>query len=545
MPRSATVFALSTLGVCAAAAAPLAAQPVTEDWVATHPGLGSVGVVAGPDGAIYVAGRSELDADHGFRSDIVTIRYDLDGNVVWLSEFDETDDGTNGTDLPSWLTLDPDGNVVVTGRSFIDATGDDILTLKYDPAGNLLWKARSTQGMAASRVATDAAGNVYVTGRTSTSDSLADFITIKYDPDGAELWTRITPVGFGDAPFGLSVTPEGEVVVAGESSNGVSCFDATTIALDTDGNERWVRTWDSGVLCSLDSAADVARGPGGEIYVGGYADNGDDTDFLVIRYDADGNEVWVRTIDRPLGQLASRLRVDRAGNPVLAGVSDSDFTALKLDPAGSLLWLSQVDISGEDVPFAMVLGPDDAVYLTGYATIGSAAIATAKLDAGGNLQWTATYDQPVFSDIGWGIALDATGNVIVSGQSDIVTIRYLQEPPVEEVSITVTPHDAPIVIPPGGGSFSYDLSVTNLTDVERPVDLWIELAFGAVRHVLGPVHRTLAAGGALGGTLTQAIPGGAPAGVYSLTANVGTYPLADASDGFPFEKAGAGAAPGR
>jgi len=61
-----------------------------------------------------------LNAGNGFRSDIVTIKYDLDGNVVWEHVFDETDDGTHGTDEPKWITIDPFGDIIVTGESFIN-----------------------------------------------------------------------------------------------------------------------------------------------------------------------------------------------------------------------------------------------------------------------------------------------------------------------------------------------------------------------------------------------------------------------------------------
>jgi hypothetical protein len=511
---------------------------VEEDWVATHPGLLSVGVVTTNDGFIYVTGRSALDAAHGFRSDIVTIKYDLNGNEIWLREFDETDDGTNGTDQPSWIALDPSGRVIVTGESFINESGDDIITLKYDPAGNLLWKARSTAGRLSSRVATDAAGNVYVAGVTSTSESAADFITIKYDPNGNLLWSRVNAGGFGDAVSGMEVSAAGEVVVTGKSSNGVSCFDATTIFYEADGTERWTRTYASDVTCGLDEGSDVALGPNGEIYVGGHVDNGNDTDFLLIRYDAAGNEVWVRTPNEPLAQLASRLRVDSQGNPILTGVSNSDFATLKYDSDGNQLWESVVDILGEDVPINMTIGPDDAVYITGYTATGG-SIGTVKLDSDANLQWEVIHDQPVFSDIGWGIALDSTGNVIVTGQSDIRTIRYLQvQAPGDNFSVDLQPIDPPVQIPPTGGSFKYHVTVENISSEQQNTQLWFTITAPNNREILRrPSNLSLAPGEIFNRTLSQKIPAGAPPGSYTFTGSVGTFSNdVQAMDSFGFEK---------
>jgi hypothetical protein len=538
MPRISTATILVAFLSLSSSASIARAQAVTEDWVSFHPGFQSVGVVTSDDGFIYIAGRSDLTADNGFRSDIVTIKYDLDGNQIWLREFDEASDGTNGTDEPTWLTLDPFGNVIVTGISFINTTGDDILTLKYDPAGNLLWQARSDEGVWPSRVATDANGSVYVAGVTSFSDSAADFITIKYDANGNELWTQINPGGFGDSVSGLAVSAAGEAVVVGESSNGESCFDATTLFYEADGTQRWMSSYTSDIVCGLDSGSDVALGLNGEVYVGGHEANGSNTAFLLIRYDAAGNQVWVRTHDETLSQLASRLMVDSFGNPVLTGVSNSDFTTLKYDTNGNQLWVSHVDIFGEDIPFNMAIGPDDAVYITG----GSTSIATAKLDTNGALQWSAFWDAAVHSDIGWGVALDTTGNVIVSGQgqSQILTLRYLQEqPPVDELSITVTPIDPPIVIPPEGGSFEYQLSVVNTSDVTKTFDLWLTTAGSGPDRTRGPFTRMLAPGASLSRTLRMTIPGGAPAGSYTQTGSIGTFPTADVSDSFAFEKSAA------
>ncbi len=516
-------------------------QSVEQDWVASRGGFLSVGVVTTDDGFIYVSGRSDLNAGNGFRSDIVTIKYDLDGNEVWVREFDETDDGTNGTDRPRWIALDPFGNVIVTGESFINQTGDDIITLKYDPSGNLLWKVRATSGLLASRVATDAAGNIYVAGVTSTVPSGADFITIKYDPDGNELWTQINPGGFGDAVHGLVVTDTGESVVVGESSNGTSCYDATTIFYEPDGTQRWMQTYTSPITCGLDAGSDIAFGANGEVYVVGHVETEDGLDFLLIRYDSAGNEVWVREPVISGTQLAARVMVDSQGDIVFTGAttSPSDIMTLKYDANGNQIWEASVDISGEDIPRNMAIGPDDAVYITGYATIASLSMSTAKLDADGILQWTATHDEPVSADVGYGIALDNTGNVIVTGSSNILTIRYLQSgPPPADVLIELTPVNPPVSIPPEGGSFQYTVNLTNTSTTAQTFEFWTAISGPLNREpLLGPKTLTMAPGASFTRTLTQRIPHRVPGGSYTYIGNVGTFGVAvDASDSFSVSK---------
>ena len=101
------------------------------------------------------------------------------------------------------------------------------------------------------------------------------------------------------------------------------------------------------------------------------------------------------------------------------------------------------------------------------------------------------------------------------------------------------------MIPPGGGSFQATVTFTNTTATSQTFDFWTALSGAASREPLfGPKTFTLAAGKTLTRTLTQRISGGAPAGNYTYTANVGIFSTTVSdSDSFPFEKSGTGGNP--
>ena len=249
---------------------------VNEDWVQTYNGWYAVGVVTNSAGEIYVTGPTYQDAAHNFNYDIILAKYEMQGNEVWSLEFDETDDATNGEDRSNWITLDPSGNVLLTGTSFLNSSGRTFFTMKYDPSGNLVWKARSTSGLEATRVETDEDGNVYVMGPSSTVPSARNYVTIKYNPGGVQQWVKTYngPNSFDDNPASLAVTADGLVAVTGGSTGGITSFDFATILYDTDGNVLWTQRYDSEEYA--DRGEDVTFGPGGEVYAAVHAYDPDD-----------------------------------------------------------------------------------------------------------------------------------------------------------------------------------------------------------------------------------------------------------------------------
>ncbi len=118
------------------------------------------------------------------------------------------------------------------------------------------------------------------------------------------------------------------------------------------------------------------------------------------------------------------------------------------------------------------------------------------------------------------------------------------------VSIELTPISPPIQIPAGGGSFSYNATVTNNAAASTTFDAWImtQLPTGPwYGPVLGPVNLTLAAGASLTRVRIQSIPAGAPAGTYTYRGYVGDYSTVKwDSSSFTFVKLGAelGGSPG-
>lgn len=110
------------------------------------------------------------------------------------------------------------------------------------------------------------------------------------------------------------------------------------------------------------------------------------------------------------------------------------------------------------------------------------------------------------------------------------------------LSVTLTPTVTPIVIPPGGGTFNFDLDITNSGGSVANFDAWIEADLPG-GSTYGPILLrpgiNLPPGITLSRNMNQSVPGSAPAGDYTYRLNAGEYPSSVyAFDEFPFSKTG-------
>jgi len=316
-----------------------------EEWVATYDGPGSgegfgYDVACDTLGGIYLAGycwggQSQEDA--------VTIKYAPDGTELWVSRYEGP---VNGSDSGYELVLGRDGSVYVVGRSMGGYTSYDILTIKYDSDGNEQWVRRydgevshDDRGFC---IAADDRGAVCFGGWSPGSQW--DYVTIQYDEDGNEEWVAIYdgPASGYDLVYGIGIDSDGNVCVTGasaESGTDISNFDYdyVTIKYDSLGNQLWLDRY-SGESDGGDTARDLAIDPGGNVYVTGSSDGADGIhdDYATVKYSPAGELEWVMRYNGPLedSDYAHALTLDEGANVYVTGGSnnvwdDRDFATVK------------------------------------------------------------------------------------------------------------------------------------------------------------------------------------------------------------------------
>jgi len=426
---------------------------IAQEWLARYDGSGSgtdwpLAMAIDESGNVYVTGESYgSDTDQ----DYATIKYCPDSNIpAWIKRYNGS---WNKRDVARAITLDGLGNIIVTGLVLDSATKEDYVTIKYDPDGNEIWVA-TYNGPDDNQdepyaVEVDDFNNIYVTGKSRDSSTYEDYATIKYNSDSnIPVWVARYngPGNYDDGAKGIAVDSSGNVYVTGTSYGSGTSWDYATIKYSPDSNiPVWVARY-NGPDNGADSATAIATDYVGNVYVTGTsAGYGTGVDYTTIKYSPDSNvPVWIVRYNGPAGSGYDNVRamvVDTVGNVYVTGQSDgvgtdNDYATIKYDPNGTEVWVARYNGPDNDYEEAEDLAVDTAgnVYVTGRSK-GSGThydFATVKYDPNGNEVWVERYNGPGDDwDVPHAMVVGASGNVYVTGNSigsgtgsDYATIKY-------------------------------------------------------------------------------------------------------------------------
>jgi hypothetical protein len=239
---------------------------------------------------------------------------------------------------------------------------------RYNGSGNTVDNATA--------ITTDGFCNVYVTGYSSNGTDY-DFATVKYYPNGDTGWVRkYDGSGNGeDEACALAVDGSGNVYVTGYSDSTGSYQDFTTIKYDSNGDEIWIRKYNGPPGNGSDQAVGITRDSSDHIFVTGWSGGGSTGfDFATIKYYSNGDTAWVRRYNGPASSsdYATAIMVDGSGNILVTGFGMGigtgwDYTTIKYFPNGDTAWVRRYNGTGNGDDRAMVVASDDYgnVYVSG------------------------------------------------------------------------------------------------------------------------------------------------------------------------------------
>jgi hypothetical protein len=193
----------------------------------------------------------------------------------------------------------------------------------------------------------------------------------------------------------------------------------------------------------IDAGEAIEVDAAGNVYVGGrtYSDDrccvGFSSDYLVVKYDGAGRQVWTQRYDGPAhdSDAVTAVALDDAGNVYVTGSSvavadlydqDTDFVTIKYSPFGQRIWVARWASAdhGYDYPVDIAVDTTGDVYVTGLGSgsgIYDTDFTTVKYSSTGVQQWVQTTPGTPSA-----LTLDSAGNVYVTGSDDgdYLTLSY-------------------------------------------------------------------------------------------------------------------------
>jgi uncharacterized delta-60 repeat protein len=355
-----------------------------------------------------------------------------------------------GYDEAVGIAVDSEGNVIVTGNCdralHPDYTDDDYVTIKYNTAGEALWKSTYYFGMQCDENAVDMVldheDNVYVLGENWYWGGGTHWVIVKYDPEGTQLWAAVYPYYSSPWPSvqDLAVDTQGNAYFTGfhDTDLAGNFTDCVTAKFNSEGQQEWVSAY-NGPCHGQDEAYAIDADAEGNVYVTGSSDYElYDRECVTIKYNSDGETVWAARYVLPgVGNEAvgRDILVGNDGCVYVAGlfepeISEWRYCILKYSAEGQMEWITSLTgaASGNTQSAYMEIDADDNVYFTGYTEGHSTGhdYITAKVNSQGIIQWLETFNGPDnLDDKPSDIAIDGDGNVYVTGSSAFSSSHYV------------------------------------------------------------------------------------------------------------------------
>lgn len=303
------------------------------------------------------------------------------------------------------------GTISVLGQSVTAPPGGTSYIAAFAPTGSLAWLRNLTTAGAAIifNLTMSNDGSTYLGGFQATEANYGDgtvsvqgsgdgFI-VKYDGSGNLAWKKITGGSGSETVFAMTTTPAAQLVAVG-------VFDAE---IDFGGGELT---------------------PQGE------------QDVFLVKYDADGNHLWSRSVGQSASVRVYDLASDGDGNIVavghfdgtisldgveLASAGGTDVLVMSFDALGNLLWARNYGNFNDQYGRKVALDASGNIYFTGYYTgsidFGLGPLQTAggedgfvtKLAPDGTALWSKALAGPSNDHRLEDVSIAPDGSAVVTG----------------------------------------------------------------------------------------------------------------------------------
>ncbi|MFN3694679.1 MAG: hypothetical protein ACK4UV_06690, partial [Ignavibacterium sp.] len=374
-------------------------------------------------------------------------------DTIWTKTF-----GGSNIDIGQCVKETSDGGFIITGytRSFGTMSGRNLLLLRTDSFGNLIWVNGygGNNDDEGNSVVQTSDGGFASSGYTKSYGSGGnDVYLIKVDANGNQLWDRMFGGTSDEEAYSMVLTDDGGFLIAGATSSfGAGRRDIWLIKTDASGNQQWTKT--IGGLSSDGARSINKTSDGGYIITGWTFSYGPGAvgNVWLVKTDSLGNMQWNKffggtDVDRGLSvQQTNDGGYIITGYTASSGAGLDDMLLIKTDASGNVQWQKTFGGSGRDYGNSVIQSTDGGYVITGYTLsygAGGDDLWIVKTDEQGNMLWNKTLGGAQ-SDVGNFIIESSDGSFVITGHTlsfgaglhDVWLIKLASIIPAELVSFS-------------------------------------------------------------------------------------------------------------
>jgi hypothetical protein len=348
----------------------LFAQAPDTLWTKTYGGINddiSHSIQQTIEGGYIIAGYTNSFGAGGH--DVYLLKTDASGDTLWTKTY-----GGVNNDISYSIQQTSDGGYIIAGyTNSFGAGGYDVYLLKTDASGDTLWtKTYGGVNNDISHSIQQTSDGGYVTaGYTySFGAGMCDVYLIKTDSLGDTLWTKTYGDTLSDLGYSVDITSDAGYIITG-STNSSGYSDVWLIKTDSLGDTLWTETygfespWFHWAGNSVQQTTD-----GGYIVAGYISRTVGNTWVLVIKTDAGGDTMWIKTYSPGIYDYGYSVQQTSDGGYIIVGETwvplTGDVYVIKIDSLGNTDWTKTFGGTDYDVGACVRQTIEGSYIITGY-----------------------------------------------------------------------------------------------------------------------------------------------------------------------------------
>ena len=370
-------------------------------------------------------------------TDILTIKYDTDGDTLWMSTYAGS---AGGDDYGVELKASSDGYIYVVGAAKNTSTGYDYCLLKYDSStGSQSW-VRNWNGAGngddiPSNLLIESTTRIYVCGGSEATNGLSDFGVFRVSNSNSVTWSGYYDYNsLHDAATSIAISGS-NIVVSGGSAAAVNDWDIAAVTFNKTTGVVSASTRTNITGATMVEANAMTTDALNNIYITGYAVVSGEKNIQTVKLDSNLALTWIQEYTAgTYSDEGNDIGVDGSGNVYVTGYNEvsaggnSNFITIKYNSGGTQQWIKQIGNAGDnEIAEAqrMVVENDGDFYLTGTSTINSQSkMLFVKYNDDGDIKLVREYASDTVDYNSYDITVHE-GDVYITGLEKTISATRL------------------------------------------------------------------------------------------------------------------------